>query len=284
MRWQGRRGSGNVEDRRGVGGRGVAIGGVGGGLGLIILLVVMFLGGDPGSILGGSSDQSASSGLTQEQQDQQSQFASVVLADTEEVWGRQFQEQLNRTYEEPTMVLFTDYVQSACGGASSQVGPFYCPADRKVYIDLSFFDELSSRYGASGDFAAAYVLAHEVGHHVQNLVGISDAVSSRQQQVSQVEANRLSVRLELQADFLAGVWAHYAQETLNVVEPGDIDEALRAAGAIGDDTLQKQAQGYAVPDSFTHGTSAQRAKWFRLGFETGDVSKGDTFGTPWGDL
>ena len=283
MKWQGRRGSGNVEDRRGMGGRGMAIGGVGGGVGIIILLVVMLLGGDPSAVLNQAAPPGGDGGLTQEQQDQASQFASVVLADTEDVWQQQFRE-MGRTYQDPRMVLFTGYVQSACGGASSQVGPFYCPADQKVYIDLAFFDELSRKYGAPGDFAKAYVIAHEVGHHVQNQLGISDAVHSRQQRVSQSEANALSVRLELQADFLAGVWAHYAQETLNVLEPGDLQEALRAAAAIGDDTLQKETQGYVVPDSFTHGTAAQRARWFKLGFDTGDLARGDTFGTPWGDL
>ncbi len=282
MRWQGRRGSGNVEDRRGMGGRGMAIGGVGGGVGIVILLIVMLLGGDPAVLnqpAGGTSGN-----LTQAQEDQYSQFAAVVLADTEDVWQAQFREQLGRSYREPVMVLFSGYVQSACGGASAQVGPFYCPSDQKLYIDLSFFDELSRRFGAPGDFAEAYVIAHEVGHHVQNQLGISDAVHTRQQRVPQEEANRLSVRLELQADFLAGVWAHYAQRTLGVVEPGDVDEALRAANAIGDDTLQKQGQGYVVPDSFTHGTSAQRMRWFKLGFATGDLSRGDTFGAPWGDL
>jgi predicted metalloprotease len=278
MRWRGRRGSGNVEDRRGMGGRGVAVGG--GGIGIVILLVVVLLtGGDPTAILGSGGG----GGEFTQQQEEAAQFASVVLADTEEVWGAQFRE-MGRTYQEPSMVLYTGYVQSACGGASSQVGPFYCPADGKVYIDLSFFDELSRQYGAPGDFAAAYVIAHEVGHHVQNLLGISDAVHSRQQRVSQREANELSVRMELQADFLAGVWAHYAQRSLNVLEPGDLEEALRAANAIGDDTLQKEGQGYVVPDSFTHGTSAQRKRWFKLGFDSGDLSRGDTFGTSWGDL
>lgn len=207
----------------------------------------------------------------------------MVLADTEDVWNEQFRA-MGRSYEEPRILLFTGYVQSACGGASSQVGPFYCPADGKVYIDLSFFEELSRRFGAPGDFAAAYVIAHEVGHHVQNLLGIGVAVRSRRQRVSQEEANRLSVRQELQADFLAGVWAHYAQRSLDVLEPGDLEEALRAAAAIGDDTLQQKTQGYAVPDSFTHGTSAQRVRWFRRGFESGDLSMGDTFGTSWGEL
>ena len=280
MRWQGRRGSGNVQDRRGIGGRGMRIGGVGGGVGIVILLIVMLLGGGPGAILdqGGSSN-----GLTKAQQDRAAQFASVVLADTEDVWHKQFRE-MGRTYAEPTMVLFTDYVDSACGSASSAVGPFYCSGDQSVYLDLSFFDELSRRFGAPGDFAQAYVIAHEVGHHVQDLLGISDAVDSRRQRVSQEEANRLSVRLELQADFLAGLWAHYARSDLGVLEPGDVQEALRAATAIGDDTLQRETQGYVVPDSFTHGTSAQRAKWFRLGFETGDLARGDTFDIPWGRL
>ena len=284
MKWQGRRGSGNVEDRRGMGRRGMALGGVGGGAGIIILLIVMLLGGDPSAVLNQAGDPGYGSGLSQEQQDRAAQFASVVLADTEDVWSQQFRDEMGRTYEAPRMVLFTGYVESACGSASSSVGPFYCPLDQKVYIDLSFFDELSRRFGAPGDFAQAYVIAHEVGHHIQNQVGISDAVHTRQQRVSQKEANELSVRLELQADFLAGVWAHYAQRTLNVLEPGDLQEALRAAAAIGDDTLQKQQQGYVVPDSFTHGTSAQRAKWFKLGFTSGDLAKGDTFGAPWGEL
>jgi predicted metalloprotease len=262
----------------------MAIGGVGGGAGIIILLIVVLLGGDPSAVLNPAGDTGQGSGLTQEQQDRAAQFASVVLADTEDVWRERFRDEFGRTYEEPRMVLFTGYVESACGSASSAVGPFYCPADASVYIDLSFFDELSRRFGAPGDFAQAYVIAHEVGHHIQNQLGISDAVRTRQQRVSQSQANELSVRQELQADFLAGVWAHYAQRTLNVLEPGDLQEALRAAAAIGDDTLQKQQQGYAVPDSFTHGTSAQRARWFKLGFDSGDLAKGDTFGAPWGEL
>ncbi|MGE5228887.1 MAG: neutral zinc metallopeptidase [Deltaproteobacteria bacterium] len=283
MKWQGRRGSGNVEDRRGMG-RGMAFGGVGGGAGIVILLIVLLLGGDPSAVLNQAGDTGYGSGLSQEQQDRAARFASVVLADTEDVWRQQFRDELGRTYQEPRIVLYTDSVQSACGSASSSVGPFYCPADAKVYIDLSFFDELSRRFGAPGDFAQAYVIAHEVGHHIQNQLGISDAVHTRQQRVAQKQANELSVRLELQADFLAGVWAHYARRTLNVLEPGDLQEALRAATAIGDDTLQKQQQGYAVPDSFTHGTSAQRARWFKLGFDSGDLAKGDTFGAPWGEL
>ena len=257
-----------------MGGRGLAVGGVGGIGGVILLVVLLLAGGDPSAILdtGGTG-----SGLTQAQEDQAAQFVSVVLADTEDVWTQQFRK-MDRPYGEPTLVLFSGYVESACGTASSAVGPFYCPSDQKVYIDLGFFTELSQKYGASGDFAQAYVIAHEVGHHVQKLLGISDAVHDRQQRVSQREANALSVRMELQADFLAGVWAHYADENLGVLERGDLQEALRAASAIGDDTLQKEAQGYAVPDSFTHGTSAQRQHWFRLGYETGDLSRGDTFG------
>lgn len=263
-----------------MGGRGVAIGGGVGGIGIVILLIVMLLGGGSGSVLdqGGSGP-----GLTEAQEERQAQFASVVLADTESIWHGQFRE-MGRTYEDPTMVLFTDYVDSACGSASSAVGPFYCPEDRNLYIDLSFFDELSRRFGAPGDFARAYVIAHEVGHHVQDLLGISAAVSERQQRVPQDQANRLSVRLELQADFLAGVWAHYARSDLHVLEPGDVQEALRAAASIGDDTLQREGQGYVVPDSFTHGTSAQRVRWFQRGFETGDFRQGDTFDVPYDQL
>ena len=274
MRWQGRRGSTNVEDRRGMG-RGMAVGGIGGVGGIILVIVLLLAGVDPSGMLdsggGGSS-------LTQAQQDEAAQFAKVVLADTEQVWRQQFRK-MDRTYQDPTMVLYTGYVSSACGSTSSAVGPFYCPTDRKVYLDLEFFQELKDRFGASGDFADAYVIAHEVGHHVQNLLGISDAVHSKQQRVSQEEANQLSVRLELQADFLAGMWAHYADQSLHVVEAGDVEEALGAANAIGDDTLQLESQGYVVPDSFTHGTSAQRMRWFRLGYETGDLARGDTFNT-----
>jgi len=197
-----------------------------------------------------------------------------VLADTEDVWHS-----LMKDYREPTLVMFTDQVQSACGTASSSTGPFYCSEDERVYIDLSFYQELKSRFEAPGDFAQAYVIAHEVGHHVQHLLGITDKVHSMQGNLSQEEYNKLSVKLELQADFLAGVWANHAQSMNKILDPGDIDEALNAASAIGDDRLQKQAQGYVVPDSFTHGTSAQRMKWFKKGFETGDVNQGDTFNT-----
>jgi predicted metalloprotease len=199
----------------------------------------------------------------------------VVLKETEDVWNREFA-QLNRQYEEPTLVLFSGMVESACGNASSASGPFYCPSDHKVYIDLSFYDELQN-LNATGDFAMAYVVAHEVGHHVQNLLGISEKVQAERGRLSETEYNKLSVKLELQADFLAGVWAHHTQKLQNVIEPGDIEEALNAANAIGDDRLQKQSRGYVVPDAFTHGTSAQRMYWFKKGFETGDIRQGDTF-------
>ncbi len=274
MQWRGRRGSQNVDDRRRAGGRGVAIGGMGGLAGIVVLLLIVVLGGDPTSML----TTAPQSSLTQQQEDELAQFSSVVLADTEDVWRAEFRK-MDRTYREPTLVLYTGYVQTGEGMASSQIGPFYSSADQKVYIDLDFFAQMSERFGAAGDFAQAYVIAHEVGHHVQKQLGILDAVHRKQQQVSQTAANELSVRLELQADFLAGLWAHYADRTLGVVEPGDIDEALRAANAIGDDTLQKEAQGYAVPDSFTHGTSAQRVRWFKLGYTTGDLERGDTFNT-----
>ncbi len=276
MQWRGRRGSQNVEDRRGMGGKGVALGGVGGIAGVIILLLVMFMGGDPSSVT--PAPESPGSGLTQEQQDDAAKFVSVVLADTEEVWRTEFRK-MNRTYDEARLVLFDGYVETACGSASSDTGPFYCPGDQTVYIDLGFFTQLSQRFGAPGDFAQAYVIAHEIGHHVQQQLGILDAVHTRQRRVSQREANELSVRLELQADFFAGIWAHYADKKLGVVERGDLQEALNAATAIGDDKIQKEGQGYAVPDTFTHGTSAQRMRWFKLGYDTGDVQRGDTFQT-----
>ena len=264
--------SDNVEDRRGVGGRVIAGGGIGA---LIIAVVVMFLGGDPRQVLdgGGSSGTAAPRSAEEEKL---ASFVRVVLADTEDVWRDQFQK-MGRRYVDPELVLFTDGVDTACGGASAAVGPFYCPGDQKVYIDLSFYDELRRRFHAPGDFAQAYVIAHEIGHHVQNLLGITDRVQAQSARASRVEANRLSVRVELQADFFAGVWAHHAQRMRHLLEPGDIDEALTAAAAIGDDRLQKQARGRVVPDSFTLGASAQRVAWFRRGFDTGDVSKGDTF-------
>ena len=281
MRWQGRRQSGNVDDRRGSSGKRLA---VGGGLGTIVLVVItLLMGGDIGDVLRlvtGGNDAAVNTSTTARapspEEQQQAQFVKVVLADTEDVWNKLFQEQ-GAQYQEPTLVLFTDAVQSACGSASAATGPFYCPGDQQVYIDLSFQETLSQQLGAGGDFAMAYVVAHEVGHHIQNLMGITDKVHSQRRSLSQADYNELSVRLELQADFLAGVWTHHAQEMNNILEQGDIEEAMRAANAIGDDRLQKQSQGYVVPDAFTHGTSAQRMRWFKKGLETGDINQGDTF-------
>lgn len=262
----------------------------GGGLGtLVIVIVAILLGADPRALLsqigtpggapGGSSiglDMGGHSAPPTPEQEQLAEFVGVVLASTEDVWHEVFAAKGER-YEEPTLVLFSGNVRSACGLADAAVGPFYCPADSKVYLDLSFFAELDQRFGAPGDFAQAYVVAHEVGHHVQNLLGISDMVHDAQRGRSKAEANDLSVRLELQADFFAGVWAHHANKVRKWLEPGDLEEALRAATAIGDDRLQMQARGYVVPDSFTHGSSAQRLKWFKKGFESGKLSEGDTF-------
>jgi predicted metalloprotease len=276
MLWKGRSGSSNVDDRRGISGGGLAAGG--GIIGVIVLLVNFFMGGGdvsqlPQVIQGNSPQQEAG---TSAADDEKAQFVSVVLKDTEDVWGKLFAEK-GQTYEQPTLVLFRNRVQSACGGASSASGPFYCPADHKLYIDLSFYEELKSRFQAPGDFAMAYVIAHEVGHHIQTLNGTSEKMGRMRQQVSEKEYNRYSVMMELQADFLAGVWAHHAQKMKNILEPGDIEEALNAANAIGDDRLQKQSQGEIVPDAFTHGTSQQRMYWFKKGYETGDISQGDTF-------
>ena len=281
MKWKGRRTSSNVEDRRssgsssmgGIGGKGI----MGGGLGIIIIIIIALLGGDVGSILNpgivNPGDTPTIQG-TQEEDDLKN-FVSVVLADTEDAWTEIFAEN-NMTYQKPTLVIFSGSVQSGCGTAGSSTGPFYCPADNKLYIDLSFYQDLSQRFGAPGDFAMAYVIAHEVGHHVQTLLGISQQVQKIMSQVSQTEANKYLVMLELQADYLAGVWANHAKGQ-GYLEEGDLEEALNAANAIGDDRLQKNAQGYVVPDSFTHGTSAQRMKWFKLGFQYGDLSHGDTF-------
>ncbi|MDZ7634611.1 MAG: neutral zinc metallopeptidase [Bacteroidales bacterium] len=276
MKWQGRRGSSNVEDRRGMSTGGKV---VGGGIGtLVIVLLVYLLGGDPSSIIEQGGAGNASSGPIEatEAENQMAQFVSVVLADTEEVWGKIFAES-GATYRKPTLVLFRDQVQSACGYATAASGPFYCPGDEKVYIDLSFCDDLQTKYGAQGDFAVAYVIAHEIGHHVQNLMGILDEVQSERQRLSEVRANQLTVRLELQADFLAGVWAHHASKMFNSIEAGDIEEALNAASSIGDDVLQKKYRGRVIPDSFTHGTAAQRSSWLRKGWQTGDLNQGDTF-------
>lgn len=278
MKWQGRRGSTNVEDRRGMS-TGTKF--VGGGIGtLVIVIIVLLLGGDPSSILNRPGEETSSGPVeATEEENQMAQFVSVVLADTEEIWGKIFA-QSGETYRQPTLVLFRDQVQSACGYATAASGPFYCPSDEKVYIDLSFCDALRERYGAYGDFAVAYVIAHEIGHHVQNQMGILEEVNAQRQRLSEVRANQLTVRLELQADFLAGVWAHYADKMLNTIEAGDIEEALNAASAIGDDVLQKKYQGRVVPDAFTHGTAAQRSGWLRKGWETGDLRQGDTFNSP----
>jgi predicted metalloprotease len=280
MRWQGRRKSDNVEDRRGIGGRGLA---VGGGLGGLIIVVLYFLlGGNPDEVMqslqteGTTSTAPAGQPLS-EKDKELGDFVSVVLADTEDVWGSVFSEG-GQQYQKPSLVLFTDQVQSACGFAGAATGPFYCPGDEKVYLDLSFFDEMQFKLGAPGDFALAYVIAHEVGHHVQKQLGIMDQVMSRRGRVSEREFNQLQVRLELQADFLAGVWAHYAKQSAGYLEEGDIEEGLNAASAVGDDRIQRQQQGYVVPDAFTHGTSEQRVRWFKKGLDTGDIRQGDTFG------
>jgi len=279
MRWRGGRESSNIEDRRGIGGR-VAIGG---GLGTIVILVIALLfGADPRQLLEQlpqqSSNPAGTARQTNPEEEELKRFVSVVLGSTEDVWKDIFQ-RMGQQYREPTLVLFNDQVDSACGVAGSAVGPFYCPGDEKLYLDFAFFRELESRFAAPGDFAEAYVIAHEVGHHVQNLLGTMDKVNAAQRRMSREQANQLSIRLELQADFLAGVWARYAQQK-GILEPGDLEEALNAASAVGDDRLQRQAQGYVVPDSFTHGTSAQRIRWFRKGFDTGDIRQGDTFNTP----
>lgn len=281
MRWQGRRQSENVEDRRGMPGGPLIIGG---GLGtLVLIVIVLLLGGDPQAVLQQLPQQQqqpmpggAGQELTPEQK-QLGDFAKTVLASTEDVWREIFR-QSGKTYREPTLVMFTGRVESACGLASAAVGPFYCPADQKLYIDLGFYEQLERQFGAPGDFAQAYVLAHEVGHHVQNLLGYSDLVQSRRGRISREDYNALSVRLELQADYLAGVWAHHSvKRDPGFIEPGDLEEGLRAAAAIGDDTLQRQTQGFAVPDSFTHGTSEQRVRWLREGLRTGDLSQLEMF-------
>lgn len=292
MKWRGRRQSGNVEDRRG------QSSGRGGGLsplligtlirflfskkGLIvagIFLLIMFVTGtNPltfiGNFFGGSSQgiQTSQPYTSSAKEEELAAFSKTILADTEDIW-----KSLLKDYRAPTLVLFTGSVRSACGGASSATGPFYCPADEKLYLDLSFFEDMSRNLNAPGDFAQAYVIAHEVGHHVQKLMGISEKVQSQRSKLSKTEYNRLSVKLELQADFLAGVWAHYSQQRNHWLEEGDMEEALNAANAIGDDRLQKEATGRVVPDAFTHGTSAQRMHWFKKGFTTGDLSQGNTF-------
>ena len=279
MQWLGRRGSSNVEDRRGISGGGLATGG--GIAGIVIYLIYSFLSGgeiDPSQIPQITTQQNQRALTPQEQKadDDRAQFVKVVLAETEDVWNKIFADN-GKQYAEPTLVLFRDGVASACGNASSASGPFYCPGDSKLYIDLSFYEDMQNKLNAPGDFAMAYVVAHEVGHHIQNLNGTSDKMNRLRSQVGEAEANRYSVMVELQADFYAGVWAHYEQKMKNILDEGDIDEALNAANAIGDDRLQKQATGQIVPDAFTHGTSAQRMYWFKKGYETGDIKQGDTF-------
>jgi uncharacterized protein len=280
MRWEAGRRSSNVDDRRG---RRMTRSAKGGGIGIILLaLVGIYFGIDPMLILNmqeigqTSSQESSTQYLPSAEEQQLAEFVSVVLADTEDTWQDIFAA-AGGTYREPTLVLFSGAVESACGFAQAAMGPFYCPADQKVYIDLSFYQDLKNTMHSPGDFAQAYVIAHEVGHHVQNLLGISDKMASARGQVSEREYNALSVKLELQADCLAGVWANHADRLRQVVEPGDIEEALNAAANIGDDRLQKQSRGYVTPDSFTHGSSAQRVRWFRRGFASGDMNSCDTF-------
>ena len=279
MRWERGRRSDNIEDRRGmrVSGRGLA----GGGIGAIILaLVAMYFGVDPSVVLNqaGSlapAEQTQPATFSPEEE-RLKDFMSVVLADTEDVWSALFQGS-GRQYEQPKLVLFSGAVQSACGFAQAAMGPFYCPADRKLYLDMSFFNDLAQRHDAPGDFAQAYVVAHEVGHHVQTLLGVSEQVHAARSRAGEAEGNALQVRMELQADCFAGVWAHHAQKARQVLEPGDIEEGLAAAAGVGDDRLQQQARGYVVPESFTHGSSEQRMRWFQRGMQTGDATQCDTF-------
>ena len=296
MLWRGGRQSENIEDRRGEGGFSTGTGGgmrfpIGGkagglgGLGLVALVLLgLFFGVDPSVLLNGGGTSSSYVPSSPEPRstrapgvpDEAREFVSVVLADTEDTWHALFQ-QMGRNYQEPTLVLFSGLVESGCGVAQSASGPFYCPRDRKLYLDTSFFDEMSRRFGAPGDFAQAYVIAHEVGHHVQNQLGILPRVEAMQQQVDRTDANRLQVMVELQADCFAGIWGHHADRSRGILESGDIEAGLNAAAAIGDDRLQKQAQGYVVPDAFTHGSSAQRVRWFKRGLEQGDPAACDTF-------
>lgn len=282
MRWRDLRRSDNVEDRRGMSAPKMAMGG---GLGvLVIALVVWLLGGDPTPLLqqagpvGGPTASVPNAEFTA-QENELADFVSAVLAQTEEVWNAQFQA-MGRAYEEPKLVLFTGAVESACGYAQAAMGPFYCPPDKKVYIDLSFYQELKDRHGAGGDFAEAYVIAHEVGHHVQNLLGIADEIRRQTARMDEREANALSVRQELQADCFAGLWANQSQRSRQILEEGDIEEGLNAAGAIGDDRLQREATGRVVPDAFTHGSSEQRVRWFSKGLQSGDLRQCDTFAAP----
>lgn len=281
MKWQGRRKSGNLEDRRGMGTKGKVV--AGGGVIAVVVLLLQLFGGETGQQLAPLVEQVGSSQVAQpteqraltDEEKVMGDFMATVLADTEDVWNELFRNNNLGNYQEPKMVLFTDAVRTGCGNASSASGPFYCPADQKIYMDLSFFDELKTRFGAKGgDFAIAYVTAHEVGHHIQTITGTSRKVRQLQSQTNKTQANKLSVAQELQADFYAGVWAHHNKKYL---QEGDIEEAMSAANAIGDDAIQKRMQGSVSPDSFTHGTSEQRMKWFMKGFNTGDLRNGDTF-------
>jgi len=281
MKWLGRRESSNMEDRRSISGGKVALGG--GAIGIVILLINLFMGGDSSQLLNEvqqQMQQQTSQGETiplSKEDEEMGKFVRVVLADTEDVWHKIFEEK-GLQYEEPKLVLFRNSVETSCGGASSASGPFYCPGDHKVYMDLAFFEELKTRFGAEGgDFAIAYVIAHEVGHHVQTLLGTSAKMREQQQGLSERDANKLSVALELQADFYAGLWAHYNEKNNQVLEPGDIEEALSAANAVGDDAIQKKMSGQVIPDSFTHGSSEQRMYWFNRGFKSGDFKQGNTF-------
>lgn len=291
MRWQGGRRSSNVEDRRGVraggGRRGLKLGGVGGLIVVVIAIVMALMGKDPSEFLAAASNASGggqSAGASgpvapNPGEDRLADFVSVVLGSTEDVWSGLYQSR-GQVYQPPRLVLFRDRVDSACGLTSSAVGPFYCPPDKQVYVDLSFFDDLDRRFGAPGDFAQAYVVAHEVGHHIQTLSGISARVRAQKRGLPEVQANQLAVRQELQADCYAGVWAHHANRAQRILEPGDVEEGLRAAAAIGDDTLQRRARGRISPESWTHGSSEQRMRWFRQGMQTGSIEACDTFNVP----
>ena len=279
MRWRGERQSTNIEDRRGISAGKVA---VGGGLGTVLVMILaLVFGFDPQTLLNQAPDNQPTEVQTSRPQSSEEedlkQFVAVVLAKSEDVWHQEFKEN-GRQYREPTLVLFTDQVRSACGLAGAAVGPFYCPGDEKVYIDLAFYEQLRREFKSPGDFAQAYVVAHEVGHHVQKLLGITERVDAMQRRLSEADANQVSVRLELQADYFAGVFARHVQNQ-GLLEAGDIEEALRAASAVGDDQIQRRTMGYVVPDSFTHGTSEQRLRWFKKGFDSGDIRHGDTFNT-----
>ena len=279
MRWESGRRSDNIEDRRGMGLGGKSL--VGGGIGTVVIaLIALFMGVDPGIVLNQIADaprsEQAANAPTDPREERLKEFVSVVLADTEDTWGALFR-QSGSQYENPKLVLFSGAVQSAFGHAQAAMGPFYCPGDHKLYLDMSFFDDLARRHDAPGDFAQAYVIAHEVGHHVQTLLGIAEKVQAARQRAGEAESNRLQVRMELQADCFAGIWAHHADKARNILEQGDLEEALAAAAGVGDDRLQRQARGHVVPDSFTHGSSEQRMRWFQNGAKTGEPKRCDTF-------